>query len=73
MAMQSSVRPLHGALFWDFLIPIISAHSSLIAAANAVSADGSAGAEANAVSCARRPSKAPTRSRKVSQRFTVEA
>ena len=53
-------------------MPIISAHSSLIAGAAMVVSDamGIAGAEANAASWAKRPSIAPKRSKRESQRFT---
>src|SRR3546814_18720582 len=66
--MQSSVRPWQGLLSCDLSMPIISAHSSLIAdAVMAVSGIGIA--EANAASWAKRPSKAPRRSRSEKRRF----
>src|SRR3546814_20391935 len=70
--MQSSVRPWQGLLSCDLSMPIISAHSSLIAdAVMAVSGIGIA--EANAASWAKRTSKAPRRSRSEKRRFMTKA
>jgi len=53
-------------------MPIISAHSSLIADA-VMALSGIGIAEANAASWAKRPSKAPRRSRSEKRRFMTKA